>query len=50
MMELTEQEKAFILLYREASPKGKLLARQKLREAALRSAREQNRERDQQEK
>lgn len=43
MMELSMEERSFILKYRQATPQGQELARQKLREAADRAEREQAR-------
>lgn len=40
MMELSMEERSFILEYRQASPQGQELARQKLREAAVKEEQE----------
>lgn len=44
MMELSMEERSFILKYRQATPQGQELARQKLREAAAKAKQEQVRD------
>lgn len=42
MMELSMEERSFILKYRQATPQGQELTRQKLREEADRAEQERN--------
>ena len=43
MMEMSMEERSFILKYRQATPQGQELARQQLREAAARAEQERPR-------